>query len=107
MKISDQQLSAFIDNELSASEADAVRSAIAKDESLCDRLAALSMVDHYVKQAAEEAIRQPMPDRITALFEEPAEQPSDAYAVLEYHQALMAQGIRRIYPGAHGQRLIF
>lgn len=76
MKISDQQLSAFIDNELSASEAEAVRSAIAEDETLCDRLAALSMVDHYVKQAAEEATRQPMPDRITALFEEPAEQPS-------------------------------
>ena len=77
MKISDQQLSAFIDNELSASEADAVRSAIAEDETLCDRLAALSMVDHYVKQAAEEATRQPIPERITALFEAPAEQSSN------------------------------
>ncbi|MDG6099563.1 hypothetical protein EXU34_19065 [Alteromonas sp. ZYF713] len=80
MKISDQQLSAFIDNELSASEAEAVRSAIAEDESLCDRLAALSIVDHYVKQAAEEATRQPMPERITALFEAPAEQSSNVVA---------------------------
>ena len=61
MKISDEQLSAFLDNELDDEQMALVRDAIAADETLCDRMATLSMVDHVVKRAAEQATTGPVP----------------------------------------------
>ena len=49
MKIDDQTLSAFLDNELPANEMEAIRNAIAEDEQLALRLAELSEVDMLVK----------------------------------------------------------
>ncbi len=44
MKITDEQLSAFLDNELDDEQMALVRDAIAADETLCVRMATLSMV---------------------------------------------------------------
>lgn len=67
MNITDDQLSGFLDNELDEKQMALVRDAIASDETLCDRMAALSMVDHVVKSAAEQATAGPVPDHIVAL----------------------------------------
>jgi len=75
MKITDEQLSAFLDNELDEQQMSRVRDAIAQDDTLCDRLAALSMVDHVVKTAAEQATNSPVPAHLEALCD--AEQESN------------------------------
>ena len=49
MKVSDEMLSAFLDGELSSSDMDNVRDAIAENVAIADRLAALAEVDMVVK----------------------------------------------------------
>ena len=73
MKITDEQLSAFLDNELDDEQMALVRDAIAADETLCDRMATLSMVDHVVKRAAEQATTGPVPEHIVALCDSASE----------------------------------
>ena len=82
MKITDEQLSAFLDNELDELQMSLVRDAIAQDDTLCDRLAALSMVDHVVKTAAEQATNSPVPAHIEALCD--AEQESNVVSFVEH-----------------------
>lgn len=54
MKVSDTQLSAFLDNQLPAMEMEAVRREIAAHPELADRLAVLSMVDAQVSTFARQ-----------------------------------------------------
>ncbi|GAA4360315.1 hypothetical protein [Kangiella marina] len=61
MMITDEQLCAFIDNELSSKEMDAIRDQIAQDESVADRIAELSMVDHVVSSTLHAIDEKPLP----------------------------------------------
>jgi hypothetical protein len=69
MKINDQTLSAFLDNELPAAEMEAVRNAIAGDEQLAIRLAELCEVDLVVKQHAEQIDAIPLSDELSQTLE--------------------------------------
>ena len=59
--ITDDMLSAFLDNALSAGDMERVRDAMAQDLALADRLAELAQVDMVVKKAADVATRRPLP----------------------------------------------
>ncbi len=71
MKITDVQLSAFLDNELSAAEMEQVRYAIATDEELAERLAQLAQVDEIASKRTEVLMQTPMPDAVMAMLDEP------------------------------------
>lgn len=75
MKITDVQLSAFLDNELSSAEMEQVRGAIATDEKLAERLAQLAQVDDIASKRAELLMQTPLPDPILAMLDDP--QPND------------------------------
>lgn len=68
MAISDEKLSAFLDNELSRKDMDEVRLALARDETLSDRLAMLSQVDDAVNSYAAQIDRTPVPTQLQALL---------------------------------------
>lgn len=70
MKIDDQILSGFLDNELSAHEMNMVRDAIAEDERLAMRLAELSEVDMLVQQHAAQIDAMPLPDKLAQTLEQ-------------------------------------
>jgi negative regulator of sigma E activity len=72
MNITDEQLSAFLDAELSNAEMDAIREQLLEDESLADRLAELAMVDELVAASAKQIDARPIPQTITALLQEPS-----------------------------------
>lgn len=75
MNLSDEMLSAFLDGELSEKDMDSVRSALAADISIADRLAALAEVDMVVKAAAEKATATALPQSIVELLSAPSEKP--------------------------------
>ncbi|RUO31124.1 anti-sigma factor family protein [Aliidiomarina soli] len=62
--ISDEKLSAFIDQALSPAEMDAVREAIAEDEAISERLAELMYVDEQVKAHARQIEGSAMSERL-------------------------------------------
>ena len=68
MQISDEQLSAFLDQELSASEMMQIREALSVDLALADRLAELAVTDELVRAHASAIDSVPMPDSITRLL---------------------------------------
>ncbi|MEL7307120.1 MAG: hypothetical protein AAGK05_04110 [Pseudomonadota bacterium] len=70
MKIDDQTLSAFLDNELPANEMKAIRNAIAEDEQLALRLAELCEVDMLVKQHAAQIDIMPLSDELAQTIEQ-------------------------------------
>lgn len=72
MNITDEQLSAFLDAELSNAEMDAIREQLLEDESLADRLAELALVDELVAASAKQIDARPIPQSITALLQEPS-----------------------------------
>lgn len=69
MNISDEKLSAFLDSELSESEMNQVRDAIAQDDSLASRLAELSMVDDVVAKTYQAIDEQILPESVQATLE--------------------------------------
>lgn len=69
MNLTDEKLSAFIDNELPADEMDAIRDQIVTDDSLVDRIAQLSFVDHAVSTTLHAIDDKPLPDSVSQLFE--------------------------------------
>lgn len=69
MIVTDEKLSAFIDNELPAEEMDAIRDQIATDETLVDRIAQLSIVDHAVRTTLHAIDDKPLPNSVNQLFE--------------------------------------
>ena len=77
MTISDEMLCAFLDAELSDDDMEYVRTAIASDLALSDRLASLAQVDMMVKAAADAATQKPLPNSVVALLADDAT--SEAY----------------------------
>lgn len=67
MTPTDEQLSAFLDNELPEVEMDAIRQALASDEALNERLAALASADHAVKGTYSRIDSEPMAPGLSAL----------------------------------------
>lgn len=78
MKITDETLSAFLDNELSAQEMDSVRARIAEDENLANRLAELAAADTIVRDTYSSIDDQPMPAAITDMIAKAAGKPEIA-----------------------------
>lgn len=72
MNITDEQLSAFLDAELSNAEMDEIREQLLEDESLADRLSELALVDELVAASAKQIDARPIPQAITALLQEPS-----------------------------------
>ncbi len=72
MKITDEQLSAFLDAELPHAEMEAIREQLVEDETLADRLAELALVDELVATSAKQIDHLPMPQTITALVQKPS-----------------------------------
>lgn len=70
MKITDEQLSAFLDAELSNAEMDAIREQLLEDESLADRLAEFALVDELVAVSAKQIDARPIPQSINTLLQE-------------------------------------
>lgn len=68
MTLSDDTLSAFLDQELTEAEMAAVREAIARDPAIADRLAELAMVDTRLQARYRAIDEQPMPEAVTALL---------------------------------------
>ncbi len=68
MHISDEQLSAFLDQELSAQGMEEVREAIRLDATLAERLAQLSAADALVRRHAAAIDEVPMPASIMKLL---------------------------------------
>ena len=66
--ITDDMLSAFLDNALSAGDMERVRDAMAQDLAVADRLAELAQVDMVVKKAADVATRRPLPAAVVHLL---------------------------------------
>lgn len=69
MKINDEMLSGFLDAELDDEKMNAVREAMAEDDTLVERLAVLANVDHVVRSAAEKATDKPLPGAITDMLD--------------------------------------
>lgn len=70
MKINDKTLSAFLDGELPVAEMEQVRTQLAEDPTLADRLAELSAVDAIVSQHAHAIDQRPLPRKLQQLLEE-------------------------------------
>lgn len=72
MLINDQILSAFLDDELSADEAEQVRDYIAEHDEAAARLAQLAMTDQRVRAYVDELSATPMPRKVLALLDDDA-----------------------------------
>jgi anti-sigma factor RsiW len=72
MKMTDETLSAFLDNELTDAEMEAVRDQIEKDPTLADRLAEMASVDAELQAHYGSIDDRPMPASITRMLEEKA-----------------------------------
>ncbi|MDO6567013.1 anti-sigma factor [Alteromonas sp. 1_MG-2023] len=68
MTVSDDMLSAFLDAELSDEDMEYVRTAIANDLALSDRLASLAQVDMMVKASADVATQKPLPSSLVSML---------------------------------------
>ncbi|WP_194755520.1 hypothetical protein [Aliidiomarina indica] len=68
MHISDEKLSAFLDNELPQNEMEHIRNALVQNEDLADRVAVLSQVDDSVQRFAKGIDATQAPDSILALL---------------------------------------
>lgn len=92
MMVTDEKLCAFIDNELPAEEMEAIREQIAADETLVDRIAHLSFVDHAVRTTLHAIDDKPLPDSVNQLFE--AEKPSASNVIKFPAMRKVAQTLR-------------
>lgn len=72
MKITDELLSAYIDDALSAQERERVAAAVAADPALAERVAALNQVDAMLRSASARIDAQPMPAAVEALLRAPS-----------------------------------
>ncbi|RUO36613.1 anti-sigma factor family protein [Aliidiomarina sanyensis] len=80
MKLTDTQLSAFLDNQLPSSEMDAIREALAIHPELADRLAALSQVDAQVSAFAQQIDGKPISAGLQrAAFSAPAPESTSVF----------------------------
>jgi hypothetical protein len=70
MNITDEQLSAFLDAELSPNDMEAIRQALEVDDDLVMRLAELSQVDQWVVENAQQIDLIPVPIKLTQLAQQ-------------------------------------
>ncbi len=78
MKYTDEQLSAFLDGELSEADMNAIEKAIEVDPQLLARLEALTAVDERLKETFAPVTDAPIPASILAMLDEkPDEQPTN------------------------------
>ncbi|WP_417681926.1 hypothetical protein [Pseudidiomarina aquimaris] len=68
MSIDTEKLSAFLDNELSADEAEQVRRSLEVDEDAAAQLAAMVMVEERLRNHVEEQNQTPIPQAITQML---------------------------------------
>ncbi|WP_339857174.1 hypothetical protein [Pseudohongiella acticola] len=80
MNISDEKLGAFLDRELPDHEMNAINIAVANDNTLAARLAALASADALLKRHASALDSRPMPDGVLALLQAEAEAEAEADA---------------------------
>lgn len=69
MKITDQQLSAYLDGELPVTEMRAIEAALASNPGLRERLEALANASNTVKAALGPIAEEPVPDHILAMLD--------------------------------------
>lgn len=69
MNMTDETLSAFLDNELTEAEMEAVRDRLAVDPALADRLAELASVDAELQAHYRSIDDRPMPASVTRMLE--------------------------------------
>lgn len=72
MNMTDETLSAFLDNELTDAEMEAVRDQLEKDPALADRLAEMASVDAQLQAHYGSIDDHPMPASITQMLKEKA-----------------------------------
>ncbi|WP_417690627.1 zf-HC2 domain-containing protein [Pseudidiomarina sp.] len=70
MSIETEKLSAFLDHELSAAEAEEVRRALETDENAAAQLAAMVMAEERLRKHIEEQNQTPIPEAITQMLSE-------------------------------------
>jgi|AntRauTorcE11898_2_1112593.scaffolds.fasta_scaffold02508_6 negative regulator of sigma E activity len=70
MNTTDETLSAFLDNELTDADMEAVRDQLAADPSLADRLAKLATVDAELQAHYSSIDDRPMPESVTRMLKE-------------------------------------
>lgn len=78
MTITDEMLSAYIDNELAPNEMNRVRNALAQDKVLAARLRRLEESDALIAAAYSAIDNEPMPEGVMALLEGAAPKPPAA-----------------------------
>ncbi|WP_341936839.1 anti-sigma factor family protein [Marinimicrobium sp. C2-29] len=96
MNINDETLSAFLDGELTPAEMEQVRTRLAEDPALADRLAELSAVDKLVSERAHAIDGRPLPSGIQQMLAEDEAEPKSAEVIAfplwrRARQALNAQ----------------
>ncbi len=96
MNINDETLSAFLDGELTPAEMEQVRTRLAEDPALADRLAELSAVDRLVNERAHAIDERPLPSGIQQMLVEDEAKPTSAEVIAfplwrRARQALNAQ----------------
>lgn len=69
MKVTDETLSAFLDNELTEAEMASVRTQLAADPALAHRLAELALVDAELQTHYSAIDDHPMPEAVTRMLE--------------------------------------
>lgn len=70
MSIATEKLSAFLDNELSAAEAEQVRRSLETDEEAAAQLAAMVMAEERLRKHVSEQEQTPLPTAITEMLSE-------------------------------------
>ncbi len=78
MKISDQQLSAFLDAELPEAEMEQIRDRLAEDDILAERLANLAQVDATLNQSYRAIDEAPYSEGLTQVLERAEQELADA-----------------------------
>lgn len=75
MKYTDEQLSAFLDGELSESEMSAIEKALTDDPSLASRLESLATVDAQLQNTFAPVLDAPLPASVMAMLDAPSDAP--------------------------------
>lgn len=81
MNINDETLSAFLDGELTPAEMEQVRTRLAEDSALADRLAELSAVDELVSERAHAIDERPLPSEVQRMLAEDDAKPESAQVI--------------------------
>lgn len=94
MKITDEQLSAFLDAELPEAEMEIIREQLVEDENLTNRLAELAMVDELVAMSYATIDARPLPNAVNNLLaEEPASAKIIAFPLLKKMQKSIQKNV--------------